>query len=270
MKTQMRVQKILMLVSLVVSALVLVFALFFLTGGLANVYRFIDSNDGTDYIHCAKFVSTSQSFVSTLVAFGIVMIVLVAVMYLMACSSRRNYYITNYIAIGLFVVFALVVAVYLVVMVSTIMDLYQNDILWKSGEGEVVMKTVEILAEKIDPNTGLPEIDPITGNVIMEVIDYDYPMVATNYADQAMYYPNYVLDPNQTYNFILGFVMFVVVLADAVCVTLCTVWKVLLMKGEKKLLAAGASAESNVKEYVAPQDAQSADVVGDNPVKEEE
>ena len=128
MKTQMRVQKILMLVSLVVSALVFVYALFFLTGGLADVYRFIDAQEGTDYIHCAKFVSTSQSFVSTLVVLGIVMVVLVALMYLMACNSRRKYYITNYIAIGLFVVFALVVAIYLVAMVATVMNLYQNDI----------------------------------------------------------------------------------------------------------------------------------------------
>ena len=257
MKTQMRVQKILMLVSLVVSALVFVYALFFLTGGLADVYRFIDAQEGTDYIHCAKFVSTSQSFVSTLVVLGIVMIVLVALMYLMACNSRRKYYITNYIAIGLFVVFALVVAIYLVAMVATVMNLYQNDILWKSGQGEEVERIIEVLDEE-----GV-------------VIDYEYPMVATNYADQAMYYPDYVLDPNQTYNFILGFILFVVVIADAVCVALCTVWKFLLVKGENKLLAAGAPTTENTTKEIVPEEEKSAETVGettlgDNPVKEEE
>lgn len=274
MKTQMRVQKILMLVSLVVSALVFVYALFFLTGGLADVYRFIDAQDGTDYINCAEFVSTSQNFVSTLVAFGIVMIVLVAFMYLMACNSRRKYYITNYIAIGLFVAFALVVAIYLVVMVATIMNLYQHGILWNSGEGDIVTRTVEIFEEVIDPETGLHEIDPITGEVVMELVDYDYPSVFTNYADQAMYYPNYVLDPNQVYNFVIGFIMFVVVLADAVCVTLCTVWKVLLMKGENKLLAEGAPVTENAVEEVAPVEAQPSEAVVESasveePVKEE-
>ena len=240
-----------MLVSLVVSALVFVYALFFMTGGLADVYRYIDTVDGTDNIHCAKFVSTSQNFVSTLVAFGIVMIVLVAFMYLMACNSRRKYYITNYIAIGLFVVFALVVAIYLVVMVATVMNLYQHDILWNSGEGEFVTKVVEVLDEA-------GEFD-----------HYEYPMVATNYADQAIYFPDYKLDPKQIYNFVIGFIMFVVVLADAVCVTLCTVWKVLLVKGENKLLAEGAPVTENAVEEVAPAEAQPSEAVVDEPVKEE-
>lgn len=250
MKTQMRVQKILMLVSLVVSALVFVYALCFMTGGLANVYRFIDTATGVDYIHCKKFVSTSQNFVSTLITLSIVMIVLVAVMYLMACNSRRKYYITNYIAIGLFVVFALVVAVYLVVMVANVMNLYQNDILWKSGEGDVFIKSTQ------------------TPDGIESLVLHN------NYAEWARFYPDYVLDPDQTYNFILGFVLFVIVLADVVCVVLCTVWKVLLIKGENKLLAAGAPATENATKEVVPQEAQPAEaveaVLGDEPVKEEE
>ena len=245
MKTQMRVQKILMLVSLVVSALVFVYALFFMTGGLANVYRFIDTEREIDYIHCAGFVSTSQSFVSTLVVLGIVMIVLVAAMYLMACNSRRKYYITNYIAIGLFVVFALAVAIYMVVMVANVMNLYQNEILWKSGEGEKVIWIIE------NPD--------VAGG-------YESLMVATNYADQSRFFPDYVLDPNQNYNFIIGFVLFVIVIADAACVALCTVWKVLLVKGENKLLAA----DSTLTENTAIQNAEPAKAVSDNPVKEEE
>ena len=152
-----------MLVSLVVSALVFVYALFFMTGGLADVYRFIEGDK--DYIHCAEFVSTSQSFVSTLVVLGIVMIVLVAVMYLMACHSRRKYYITNYIAIGLYVAFTLAVAIYLVVMVATVMNLYQHGILWKSGEGAPIAWTIK------NPNGNVP---PYITN-----------MVPSNYADQA-------------------------------------------------------------------------------------
>lgn len=266
MKTQMRVQKVLMLVSLVVSALVFVYALVFMTGGLADVYRYIDTATGQDYIHCDKFVSTSQSFVSTLVAFGIVMVVLVALMYFMACNTRRKYYITNYIAVGLFVVFALVVAIYMVVMVANIMDLYQNDILWKSGEGFQVMKTVAYDKEGhiMDVIVNLSDVD-----------HYEYPMVATNYTDMAMYYPSYPLDASQTYNFALGFVMFVIVIADAVCVALCTVWKFFLIKGENKLLAMGAPATEDVAQDVISGEAETAEAasneaLGDKPVKEEE
>lgn len=233
MKTQMRVQKILMIVSLVLSALVLVFALIFLTGGLGNVYRF--NEDGQDYINCDKFVSTSQSFVSTLVTLSIVMIVLAAFLFLMGCHSRRKYYITNYIVIGIFVVFALAVAIYLIAMVANVMNLYQNDIRWESGTGEIVTRFKDIY-----------EIDPITGE--NKLVDTVAVQVYTNYADQAEFLPAYVLDPDQSYNFVLGIIMFVLIIVDVICIILSTVWKVLLVKGEKKLLAAGTSANDGVSE----------------------
>lgn len=321
MKTQMRVQKILMLVSLVVAALVFVYALFFLTGGLGNVYRFIDKTDG-DVIHCKNFVDTSQSFVSTLVVLGIVMIVLVAVMYLMACHTRRKYYVTNYVAIGAFVAFALVVAIYLVAMVATTMNLYQNNINWKSGEGRQMTRiiniplkfedagdkysfsandmkeneedvekgdvlyvndrTFKICYDVVEKEDGKKErsyniftADDF-GNLIKDGVpdigSTDWVDVHANYAEQAEFYPDYKLDPNQTYNFALGFVLFVIVFADAVCVTLCTVWKYLLVKGEKKLLANGdASVEEN-KGEVEPQAAKVVEEVAleENPVKEGE
>lgn len=228
MKTQMRVQKILMIVSLVLSALVLVFALIFLTGGLGNVYRF--NEDGQDYINCDKFVSTSQSFVSTLVTLSIVMIVLAAFLFLMGCHSRRKYYITNYIVIGIFVVFALAVAIYLIAMVANVMNLYQNDIRWESGTGEIITRFKDVLNDK--------------GEVV-NTISID---VYTNYADQAEYFPAYVLDPDQSYNFVLGIIMFVLIIVDVICIILSTVWKVLLVKGEKKLLAAGTSANDGVSD----------------------
>lgn len=323
MKTQMRVQKILMLVSLVVAALVFVYALFFLTGGLGYVYRYIDKNDG-DVINCKNFVNTSQTFVSTLIAFGIVMVVLVAVMYLMACHSRRKYYVTNYVAIGAFVVFTLVVAIYLVAMVATTMNLYQNDINWKSGEGRLISRTIEIPGKyeefekyyplyeyeyeldeegnsifKLDEagnkiiildENGEPKVieenkkmydqgrfsEDDFGNLlvdgVLEKVDYAYPRVHANYAEQAEYYPDYQLDPNQTYNFALGFVLFVIVFADAACVTLCAVWKFLLVKGEKKLLANGDASATKNDEEAQPQTAEVVEEVAldKNPVKEEE
>lgn len=261
MKTQLKVQKILMLVTLIVSALVLVYALFFMTGGLGDVYNYLDESNNFDAIHCADFVHQSQNFVSTLVAFGIVLIVLVAVMYLMGCQSRRKYYITNYIAIGLFVVFALVVAFYLIAMVANIMNLYRNGIHWtRTGTSEDLFVTRIII--KYDDN-GMP-----IGSVTQTAYN--------NYAEQAQYFPSYPLNPNQMYNFILGFVMFVILFIDIACVVLCTVWKVALMKGEDKLLAQGAPAEQvNASEEVSADEAVVTEAVaaeavaGANPVKEE-
>lgn len=182
MKTQMRFQKILMYVSLVVGALTFVFALGFLTGSLGHIYYYV-SQTGSD-INCENFLYTSQSYVSTLVALSIVFIVLAAVLFITSSHSRRNYYITNYIAIGVFIAFALAVFVFILVMVSHCMNIYVNEIAW----------------------------------------------------DKVVQQPLHEISLTYT-NFILGYVMAFIVLADAVCVALSLVWKILLMRGEKQLLA---------------------------------
>lgn len=187
MKTQMRFQKILMLVSLVVAALTFVFALFFLTGSLGYATKYV--TDAADPINARAFVDASQGYVKTLVALAIVFIVIVAFMFITSCQSRRNYYITNYIAIGLFVAFALVMTVYIIIMVSSSMNLFLNDINW------------DAVPDRVAALGGL-----------------------------------YPLDKGEKYPFIIGYVVAVLVLVDAALVVLSTVWKTLLMKGEKKLL----------------------------------
>lgn len=207
MKTQMRFQKILMLVSLVVAALTFVFALFFLTGSLGEAAHYITIQGAvtTDKINATEFVDASQGYVKTLVTLAIVFIVLAAVLFITACHSRRKYYITNYIAIGAFVAFALAMVIYIFIMVSRSMDLFLNGIAWEAGT-----------------NGGF--------NVAEQGIA-DYPM---NRAD--------------TYPFIIGYVVAVIVLVNAALLVLSTVWKTLLMKGEKKLLAIGAPDESATEE----------------------
>lgn len=193
MKTQMRFQKILMLVSLVVTALTFVFGLFFLTGSLGYATKYI----GSTSIGAENFVDASQSFVKTLVNLSIVFIVIAAILFITSCHSRRNYYITNYIAIGLFVVFALFMMIYIIVNVSQTMDLFLNEINW------------EIVPEKMAALMG-----------------------------------RYPMDKGDTYAFILGYVVAVIILVDAALLVLNTVWKVLLMKGEKKLLEDSANAHA--------------------------
>ena len=57
-----------------------------------------------------------------------------------------------------------------------------------------------------------------------------------NYADQ--YNKNYPINKTST-NFALGYVLFSIVIVDAVAMVLNLVWKILLMKGEKALLQEG-------------------------------
>lgn len=189
MKTQMRFQKILMLVSLVVAALTFVFALFFLTGSLGYATKY----GGADSINAENLVEVSQGFVDTLVVLAIVLIVLAAVLYITSCNSRRNYYITNYIAIGLFVAFSLAVSIYIIISVSQMLSLFLNEINW------------EIVPEKVVALMG-----------------------------------QYPIDRGDLYPFILGYVVAAIVVIDAAVLVLNAVWKHLLMKGEKELLARSA------------------------------
>lgn len=203
MKTQMRVQKILMLVSLIVAAITFVFGLFFLTGGLGYAGNYI-TVEGVDLIGAKEFVDASQGYVRTYVSLAIVFIVLAAVLFITSCNKRRNYYITNYIAIGLFVAFALAMVIYIFIMVGGTKNLYVNSIDWDKAAAQV--------------------------------------------AD----HPEWPMSKTESYQFALGYVVAVIVIIDAVLLTLSTVWKVLLMKGEKKLLEqSAAKTESASAEEVA-------------------
>lgn len=197
MKTQMRFQKILSLVTLVIAALCFVYALAFLTGGMAVVPFYLIESGGVrqDVIHATDFVNASQGFVSTLVILSIVFILVVATLFITASNKRRNYYVTNYVSIALVAVFAIVIALYIIISVSNVMNLFYNDIAWEAGT-----------------NGGL------------------------NYADR--FNANYVIDKSPA-NFILGYILGVVVILTAAVHVLNLVWKVKLMKGEKALLQGG-------------------------------
>lgn len=215
MKTQMRFQKILMYVSLAVAALTFVFGLAFLTGSLGKATHYIDHIGAVeiDYINAKEFITVSQSMTGNLITMGIVFIILAALLFITSCHSRRKYYITNYIAVGLFVAFALVVFVYILIMVITVSDLFLNGIAWESG-------------------TNLTQ--------------FGY----CNVADQFVNFAEYPIERTDTITFTLGYIMAVFVLIDAVLVCLSTVWKVLLMKGEKRLLG-GSAAKAEPAEEVA-------------------
>ena len=135
MKTQMRFQKILSYVTLVIAALCLVFTVSFLTGGMGNVHYYVPLEGGvpSDKINATNFINASQGFVSTMLILSIVFILVAALLFVTASNRRRKYYVTNYIAIGVLSAFAIAVAVYMFIGVSNVMNLFYNDIAWEAG-----------------------------------------------------------------------------------------------------------------------------------------
>ena len=188
MKTQMRFQKILILISLIVAALSFVYALSFCGGTIYQYQEFYDPvRDEADFEGIAELVRASQHYNDILVWLSIVFILVVVLNYVMATNKRRNYYVTNYISIILTVVYAVVFAALIILFVVNTYSLF-------------------ILVDRVE-----------VGEVYAEING------KFNYS---------------TINFILGYIMAGVIVVDAALLVFNLVWKVKLMKGEKKLLAA--------------------------------
>ncbi len=113
MKSQMRFQKILMTVTLIIAALSIVYAVIFCSGIINQLGHIHEDIEGGMTLY-----KKSQSFSDTFLILGIVLVLTVVLMMIMGCHTRRKYYITNYIAIGIFVVYAIVFAILLVVNVA--------------------------------------------------------------------------------------------------------------------------------------------------------
>jgi MFS family permease len=196
MKTQIKFQKILTLVSLIIAALTFVFALVFLSGNLSDLYGYFGKNwsgiykyDGAD-----EFLYAAQDFVSVLIILSIVYIVAVVTLYIASTNKRRNYYITNYISIGLTIAMATVVAIFGIIFMSVLVAKFY-------------------------------------------AIDWDY---LNDFIEKMRSKGRELNDVSQSpYMFIIGYVVFLLALADALAWVYNLVWKIKLMKGEKELLANG-------------------------------
>lgn len=108
MKTQMRFQKYICLAALLAGVLGLLYAFFYCTGALAELGQTFTSVGG---VRVSRFTAAEgkydatlyddiQGFNNALMYCGIVMILLGVLLYITACHKRRNYYISNYVAIG--------------------------------------------------------------------------------------------------------------------------------------------------------------------------
>ena len=205
MKTQMRFQKYICLAVLITSVLALAYAFCYMSGGLNELSYVIDSKNNSifkagDGYNDATLYLDIQGFNDTLMYCGIVMIVLSVLLYITACNSRRNYYITNYVATGVCAGGNIVMSLVLMIMNGMWLGEYLNIDFeaWEKHNNEI-KEFYELIGEKV-PKDAIYSSDPSIGW------------------------------------FVVGFIVYFLVIVACVLLILNLVWKIKLMQGEKKLL----------------------------------
>ena len=192
MKTQIKFQKILSLLTLIVAAIAFVYSLCFFSGNLSDLmwYKGVDQSDmfnGAD-----NFIYLAQGMINSMVYMCVVYFVVIAFIYITSTNSRRNYYITNYIMVGIVVAYALMIAIYGAIMLAMLMSSFY-------GMDWAALNEYYEINEPI----GAPEVS-------------QSPVI-----------------------FIIGMIVYVIVLINAVALIYNLIWKIKLMKGEKELLSKG-------------------------------
>lgn len=202
MKAQMKFQKWMCLVMLIVGALGLLYAFCYMTGSLSELGYSI--NSGT--VRTSKFVARAgyhdallyddiQGFNTLMMYFGIAMVLLAVVLYITACNKRRNYYVSNYVATGLCAGGNIVLS-----LVCLIMNAH-----WR---GEFLK--VDFESWKAFNDAG----------------------IKLGFITKAYY-------GDSTAWFDVGFAVYAIIIVASVLLVLNLIWKIMLMKGEKQLLSKG-------------------------------
>lgn len=163
----------------------------------------INNNTGNSYFiasdgkYDATLYNDIQSFNTMLMYFGIVMILLAVVLYITSTHSRRNYYISNYVAIG------------------------------ACAGGNIVLSLVSLVMNGIWRGKFL-NVDFAAWRGHWDfMIDFaGEESIVVHYSESTAFFD-------------LGFVVYILVIIASVLLILNLVWKIKLMQGEKKLLAAG-------------------------------
>lgn len=121
----MRFQKILMLVTLIVAALSFVYALAFCSGTVYQYGTLYLQSSGKERVPgAADLFLVSQYDNGILITLSIVFIVVTVLHYIAASQKRRKYYVTNYVATGIVVLYQIIFAVLLIVYVSEVFSLF--------------------------------------------------------------------------------------------------------------------------------------------------
>ena len=125
-KKQLKIQKVVCLLALVVAVILFLYALGIMTDLYDSLYSTLrirveeDANSATGYSKSATERSVSgslvyfnmQEFNKRLVNYSIVYIVLAALLFVTNTSTRRKYYISNYVSIALVTAASLYIPIY--------------------------------------------------------------------------------------------------------------------------------------------------------------
>lgn len=140
----MRFQKIFMLVALIIAALSAVYALIFCSGTLFQIHQnsiLYNTKTKIEAVEGIKdLYEASQGASNTLLILGIVMILVIALNYIMGTNSRRKYYVTNYVSIGIAIAYSLALAIAIIVMVVNCQSLVDK-IDWTLAKEEFEITT---------------------------------------------------------------------------------------------------------------------------------
>lgn len=203
MKAQMKFQKIMCLVMLLVGALSAIYCFIYCTGPLANIGVTLSKKDGLpDYDAvfgpAQELYVDVQPFNTALLILSIVMIVAAAVLYITATNKRRNYYISNYVATGLVCGVDVAVSLYVFIQNSIFLGRFNN-----------LMSDPVISGEFKRISESRPDVEYVTS----------------------------------TWTFALGYVVYIIVIAACAALIFNLIWKIKLMKGEKMLLNGQSTVE---------------------------
>lgn len=192
----MKFQRIICLVMLILGALSAVYSFIYCSGGLAGLGSTITKREGVpvlrDTLPEAQIYLDVQPFNDALLVLSIVMILLTVVLYITATNKRRNYYVSNYVAVAFVCVADIAICLYILV---------QNGIYF--GEYLNIINDADVLAA--------------------------YKAIADGSA--AIQYSTAV------WPFVLGFVLYPIIIVGCGALIFNLVWKTKMMKGEKALLA---------------------------------
>ena len=202
MKAQMKFQKWMCLVMIIVGVLGLLYSFCYMTGSLAALGRTINQTKprtskfiAREGYYDALFYDELQPFNTIMMYCGIVMVLLAVVLYITACHKRRNYYVSNYVATGLCAGGNIVISLVLMIM----------NAIWR---GEFLK--VDFTAWQ-NFNTSSVQLGLATEDTVY-------------YGDSTAWFD-------------VGFAIYLIIIIASVLLILNLVWKIMLMKGEKKLLS---------------------------------
>lgn len=139
----MKYQKILAMVCLIIAALAIVLSLAFSSGILYAVGQSSVSEMGINSNPLKDYASKANDI---LLIMSIILLLAVVLLYIMQCTKRRNYYISNYVAIGIFAAYAFAYVIAVIVIVAkcfALMGGINFDKWWSTEHSEDFLYTAQ-------------------------------------------------------------------------------------------------------------------------------